>query len=346
MKSREIQIDKRIIGDDFEPLVITEIGINHDGDFSKAEQMIKDAYESGAECVKFQCHVVDDEMIENDIVPANADETIWNMMKRCSFSEQEENSLKKYVEELGMIYLSTPFGREAVNRLERMNVKAYKIGSGECNNIPLLEIIASKGKPVLLSTGMNDINSIQESVNVLENYRVPYALIHTTSLYPTPYQKVRLGALTDLRKNFPDVVLGLSDHSLGNYTCFAAVSLGCSILEKHFTSNKNWPGPDIEVSIDPFELKELIQGSKAIHKALGGEKNFLNEEKITSNFAFASVVSISDISAGESFSYENLWVKRPGTGKISAKELKKIINKKATKYIPKDTQLEWNMIEN
>jgi len=346
MPSEEIIIGNRKIGSEHTPLVICEIGINHDGDFQKAKQMIYDAHESGAECVKFQCHVVEDEMIENDIVPDNANESIWNMMKRCSFTEEQENSLKTYVEELEMIYLSTPFGREAVNRLERINVLAYKIGSGECNNTPLIELIASKGKPVLLSTGMNDIVSIKQSVEILENYKTPYALLHTTSLYPTPYEKVRLGAIDDLRKNFPDTVLGLSDHSFGNYTCFAAISLGCSILEKHFTSDKNWSGSDIPVSITPSELKDLIQGSDAIHKALGGKKDFLIDEKITSEFAFASVVSISDIKKGDNLSDENLWVKRPGTGTIHAQELKNIINKKASMDIKKGTQLEWSMIEN
>jgi sialic acid synthase SpsE len=346
MKSNEILVGNRKIGDDHIPFVICEIGINHNGEFQKAKQMIHDAYESGAECVKFQSHVVEDEMIENDIVPVNAHESIWNMMKRCSFSEEEEISLKKYVEELGMIYLCTPFSREAVNRLERMNVLAYKIGSGECNNLPLLNFIASKKKPVLLSTGMNDIESIKQSVDVLEKYDVSYALLHTTSLYPTPYEKVRLGAISDLRDYFPNAVLGLSDHSFGNYTCFAAVSLGCSILEKHFTSDKNWPGPDIPVSINPSQLKDLIQGSNAIHKALGGKKDFLSDEKVTSNFAFACVVSISDIKAGDYFSYENLWAKRPGTGSIDSQQLEKIINKKAKQDIKKGIQLEWNMIEN
>ena len=345
MNVNEISIGNRKIGEDHAPFVICEIGINHNGDFQKAKQMIRDACESGAECVKFQSHVIEDEMIENEIVPVNANESIWTMMKRCSFSEDQENYLKKYVEELNMIYLCTPFSRESVNRLERMNVLAYKIGSGECNNIPLLNLIASKNKPVLLSTGMNDIESIRNSVNIFEKHEIPYALLHTTSLYPTSYEKVRLGAISDLKNNFPTAVLGLSDHSFGNYTCFASIPLGCLILEKHFTSDKNWPGSDIPVSIDPSQLKDLIMGSNAIHKALGGKKDFLLAERETSNFAFACVVSITDIKSGDHFSYDNLWIKRPGTGKLSSQQLEKIINKKAAQDIKKDTQLEWNMIE-
>jgi len=264
---KSIEIGSRPVGEDYPPLVIAEIGINHEGDFNKAKKMVKDAYEVRAECVKFQCHVIDDEMIKNNVIPANSNETIWEIMKRCSLTEEEEIELKAYVEELGMIYLNTPFSRAAANRLEEMGICAYKIGSGECNNYPLLKHIASFGKPVILSTGMNDIESISTSVSILEEADVDYALLHVTSMYPTPYDKVRLGALADLKLHFSKAVLGLSDHSLGNYTCFAAIPLGASILEKHFTSDKNWPGPDIAISVDPSELKDLIVGSKAIHQA-------------------------------------------------------------------------------
>jgi len=262
--NNKIKIIDRDIGIDFPPLVISEIGINHEGNFDKAKKMVKDAYDSGAECVKFQCHIIEDEMIKNDIVPTNATESIWNIMNRCSLTQQEEIKIKDYVEDLGMIYLNTPFSRAAADRLEEIGICAYKIGSGECNNYPLVKHIASFGKPIILSTGMNDIASIEKSVSILEKAEIPYALLHVTSMYPTPYEKVRLGALTELRSHFPNAVLGLSDHSFGNYTCFAAIPLGASILEKHFTSDKNWPGPDIPISIDPKELSDLIIGSKAI----------------------------------------------------------------------------------
>jgi len=137
-------------------------------------------------------------------------------------------------------------------------------------------------------------------------------------MYPTPYEKVRLGALGELAERFPDAVIGLSDHSIGNYTCFAAATLGARILEKHFTSDKTWPGPDVPISIDPTELKDLIQGSRAIHAALGGSKVILPDEKATIDFAYACVVSIRDIKPGEKLSAENIWVKRPGTGEIKA----------------------------
>lgn len=340
-----ITISGRKIGAGYSPFIIAEIGINHNGDIDKAKKMIDDARRSGAECVKFQCHIIDDEMIPNNIVPPNANESIWAMMKRCSFSEEEEIILKNYTEKLDMIYLNTPFSRAAADRLEKMDIKAYKIGSGECNNIPLLEHIASFKKPIILSTGMNNIQDISKSVKILENKRVNYALLHVTSMYPTPYEKVRLGALLELKKTFPSTVIGLSDHSYGNYTCFAAVVLGASILEKHFTSNKRWKGPDIPISIDPLELSDLIKGSKAIHKALGGKKTVLPEEQPTIDFAYASVVTTNYINKGEKFSKENIWVKRPGTGEIRAINYKTILNKTAKMNIKKNTQLRRNMIE-
>ncbi|MGD8567770.1 MAG: N-acetylneuraminate synthase family protein [Gammaproteobacteria bacterium] len=324
-----IEIEDRKIGENFTPFVIAEIGINHEGDLNKAIQMVDDAYGAGCECVKFQCHVIDDEMVPNEVVPGNATETIWDIMKRCALSEEEDIKLKLYVEQKGMIYLSTPFSREAAVRLERMGVSAYKIGSGECNNYPLIEHIARYKKPIILSTGMNDLESIKQSVAIFRKYNTPYALLHCTSMYPTPYEKVRLGALTEIRNTFEDAVIGLSDHSLGNYTCFAAIALGASIVEKHFTSNRDWPGPDVPISITPDQLIDLIRGVAAIHKSLGGKKEVLKEEQPTIDFAYACVVTTRAIEKGELFTENNIWVKRPGTGELLAKEYNSLLGKKA-----------------
>lgn len=343
--SPEFKIADRLVGPERPPLVIAEIGINHEGSFEKAVRMVDDALAAGCECVKFQCHVIEDEMIANDVVPGNAKESIWDIMSRCALREDEEIQLKQYVEQKGMIYLSTPFSRAASVRLEKMGICAYKIGSGECNNYPLVRHIASYGKPVILSTGMNDIVSIAPSVEILRTAGVPFALMHCTSMYPTPYDRVRLGALSTLAQHFPDAVLGLSDHSLGNYTCFGAVALRASILEKHFTSEKSWPGPDVPISIDPQELKELISGSRAIHSALGGAKEILPEEQPTIDFAYACVVSINEIKPGEKLTQENIWVKRPGTGEIKAEHFDRILSKIARVYIAKDCQLKWSDFE-
>lgn len=338
------KIGNRIIGEDYPPLVIAEIGINHEGSLEKAIQMVDDAHSADCECAKFQSHVIEDEMIPNDVVPGNTTETIWNIMKRCALTEDEEIRLKKHVESLGMIYMCTPFSRAAAERLKRMKVSSYKIGSGECNNYPLIRHIAADGKPIILSTGMNDLESIAIAVEIMRQAGVPFALTHCTSMYPTPYGKVRLGGLADLAQRFPDAVIGLSDHSIGNYTCFAAVALGARILEKHFTSDKTWPGPDVPISIDPSELRELVHGSRAIFEALGGSKSILPEEQPTIDFAYACVVSIRDLVPGEKLSAENIWVKRPGTGEIKAINYEGLFGKTIKTGIPKDTQLKWSDI--
>lgn len=338
----ELTVGDRRIGPAHPPFVIAEIGINHEGSVTKAIRMVDDAYAAGCECVKFQSHVIEDEMIPNDVVPGNAVESIWDIMKRCALSEAEEMSLKNYVESKGMVYLCTPFSRAAADRLQRMGVSAYKIGSGECNNYPLIEHVANCGKPIILSTGMNDIATVQVAVDILRRGGIRFGLLHCTSMYPTPYSKVRLGALDDLATSFPDAVLGLSDHSLGNYTCFGAVALGASIVEKHFTSDKTWPGPDVPISLDPAELHDLVVGSRAIYEARGGKKEILPEEQPTIDFAYACVVTIRDVARGSVISRDDVWVKRPGTGEIKAVDFKRVIGRTAGKGLKANVQLKWS----
>lgn len=344
MKNPSIEIDGRKIGADFPPMVIAEIGINHEGNFDKAITMIDDAAHAGCECAKFQTHVIEDEMIPNNVIPGNANESIWDIMKRCALTEEQERKLQKYTAEKKMIFMSTPFSRAAAVRLEKMDVPAYKIGSGECNNYPLIEHIATYGKPVILSTGMNSMENITISVGILRKKKIPFALMHCTSIYPTPYDKVRIGAIDELREAFPDAVIGLSDHSLSNYPCLAAAAHGASLLERHFTSNKSWPGPDIEISMDPHDLHELIIGSSIIHQTLGGKKVILREEQQTIAFAYACVVSIKDIQPGEIFSMKNIWVKRPGTGDLKAQKFWEILDKKALEFIPVNTQVKASQV--
>jgi N-acetylneuraminate synthase len=341
VKKREITIAGRLVGENHKPLVIAEIGINHNGEFQKAVRMIEDAARAGCECVKLQCHIVDDEMIYNEVIPENATESIWQMMRRCAIDESQEQKLKAHVENKGMIFLSTPFSRAAVDRLEAMGVLAYKIGSGECNNLPLVDYIASFGKPIILSTGMNDLDSVIRSVAILEKHGVAYALLHCTSIYPTPFDKVRLGAMVEMMNRFPLAPVGISDHSMGNYACFGAVALGASILEKHFTSDKIWPGSDISISINPEELKDLIRGTEAIYLARGGSKEVLEGEAPCIAFAFSCVVTTRFVYAGETFGPDNVWVKRPGTGEILAADYKNVLGQKAVRDLKKDTQLSW-----
>ena len=340
------EIAGRKIGYDYEPLVFAEIGINHEGNLQTAKEMIDAAYIAGVEVVKHQTHIVEDEMSSaaKNTIPGNANVSIYEIMRRCSLSEDDEFEMKRYVESKGMIFISTPFSRAAANRLHNWDVPAYKIGSGECNNYPLLLHICSFGKPIILSTGMNTIESVAKAVALFRNHNIPYALLHTTNLYPTPNNLVRLGAMVELQDNFKDAVVGLSDHTLSNHACFGAVALGASILERHFTDEMNRPGPDIVCSMDTKATKELIEGTKIIAHQRGGHKGPAAEEQVTIDFAFATICSIKPIKAGEVFTKENIWVKRPGKGGILAEEYEKVLGKKAAVDIEIDLQILWNNI--
>jgi len=336
---RDFAILGRRIGSEFPPFVIAEVGINHEGEYSKAIQLVDAAKRAGADCVKFQCHITDKEMIYTDMRPGKiSKERLWDIIKRCELSESEEKKIGAYCRKKKIIYLSTPFSREAADRLDEAGVPAFKIGSGECNNLPLLEHIARKGKPIILSTGMNDTQSIRISVNLLRKYHTPLILMHCVSMYPTPYNNVRLPAIVQLRQEF-NLPVGLSDHSLGIYTCLGGVALGAVALEKHFTIKRSWPGPDNPISIEPDELSNLVNGSRAVWEARNGLKEIQPQEKPVIDFAYASVVTISSLSKGESFSLNNIWVKRPGTGDFLAKDFYGLLNKKANKDLAAGVQL-------
>jgi len=342
-----IEIAGRKIGPDYPPLVIAEIGINHEGSLQVAKEMVDAAHRAGAEVVKHQTHIVADEMsgAAKKVIPGNATVSIYEIMERCSLNEADELELKNYVESKGMIFISTPFSRAAAERLEKFNVSAYKIGSGECNNYPLLEHIAAFGKPVILSTGMNTIESITKAVAIFEKHNVPIALLHTTNLYPTPIHLVRFGAMMEMHDAFPNKVFGLSDHTLNNNACLGAVALGAAILERHFTDHMSRIGPDIICSMDEHACKELIVNSAEIALMRGGTKQAAKEEQVTIDFAFATVCTIKSIKKGDVLTNENIWVKRPGTGRILAEYFKDLIGKKATRFINNDEQLDFKDFE-
>jgi len=337
----------RQVGPEHPPLVIAEIGINHEGSLKTCFEMIDAAKAAGAEMVKHQTHIVEDEMAgaAKKVIPGNSKDSIYDIMKRCALDEDEELQMKEYTEKQGMIWISTPFSRAAFHRLKKWNVPAYKIGSGECNNYPLLELIAAENKPVILSTGMNSIESVGKAVEILRRHKTPFALLHTTNLYPTPPHLVRLGAMVQLKEAFPDAVFGLSDHTTQNYACFGAVGLGASVLERHFTDHMQRIGPDIVNSMDQQACKELIEGSTEIWLCSGGTKGACDEEKVTIDFAFATCVTIAPVKKGEAFTADNLWCKRPGTGEILAEEYHKVLGKKATEDLPADELLKISSVE-
>jgi N-acetylneuraminate synthase len=344
---KDFYIGNRLIGYDHPPLLIGEMGINHNGSLEEAFKLADAAIESGIEVIKHQTHIIEDEMSgeAKNVIPGNSQQSIHKIMSDCALSEDEEIELKNYIESKDKIFISTPFSRAAANRLENMNVPAFKIGSGECNNYPLIEHISNFGKPIILSTGMNSIESVSKAVDILESKNIPYALLHTTNIYPTANHLVRLGAMSELQKNFPNALVGLSDHTLTNHACFGAVALGASILERHFTDSMNREGPDIVCSMDPFAAKELLEGIDILFQQRGGKKGAVEEEQPTIDFAFSTVVSIKSIKRGEVLSEENIWVKRPGTGEILAEHFDEILGKRASIDITVDHHLSWTDVE-
>ncbi|MDL0108857.1 N-acetylneuraminate synthase family protein [Campylobacter felis] len=339
---QEIKIGKLIVSQNTSPLVVPEIGINHNGSLELAKLMVDSAARAGAKIIKHQTHIIEDEMSKEakKVIPGNAKISIYEIMKKCALNEKDERELKEYVEKQGLVYLSTPFSRAGANRLEDMGVSAYKIGSGECNNTPLIKHIASFKKPIILSTGMNDIKSITQSVKILKDFEVSFVLLHTTNLYPTPPHLVRLHAMLTLQKEF-NALVGLSDHTTNNLACLGAVALGACMIERHFSDTMDRQGPDIICSMDENALKELIIQSEqmALMRGLNAKKEAAKEEQVTIDFAFASVVSIKPIKRGEILSEENIWVKRPSLGGIPAREFENILGKKTLRDIECDSQL-------
>ena len=304
-----MKIKNRIISPDQPPLVIAEIGINHGGSLEVAKEMARLAAAAGCEMVKHQTHIVEDEMTEEakSIFPPNADVSIWEVMARCALSQDDEIALKDYVESLGMIFISTPFSRAAADFLNDIDVPAFKIGSGEADNLPLIRHIAAFGKPVIMSTGMQTIETMRAAVQILEDAGIEYALLECTNLYPSPPEIVSLKGVSDLQAAFPNAVIGFSDHSIGPEMALASVALGACILERHFTDSRYRIGPDIICSMDPAELRLLIDRSREIHTALHNDKKRTGPEEDVYAFARASVVADRDLPAGHLITETDIW---------------------------------------
>ena len=341
VKKPFIKIDNIKIGENFEPLIIPEIGINHNGDLNTAFKMVDAAKRAGAKIIKHQTHIPDDEMSEEakKIKPGNSKRNIYNIIEDCSLSFEKEYKLTQYCKKKKIIFISTPFSFKAVDRLVKFNVPIFKIGSGEIFNFPLLDYISKFKKKLIISSGMASIEQLKNTVSFLKKRNVDFAILHTTNLYPTPDNLIRLGSITQLRQKFKNNIIGLSDHSSSNYSCFGAVALGASIIEKHFTDTFKRSGPDISCSVDEIGLKELIKGCNIISKQRFGDKNLLKEEQVTRNFAYASVVSRRKIEINEILSLKNITVRRPGTGDFGAAEFKNLLGKKVRSIIKKNTQI-------
>ncbi len=342
------KLGNRKIGDNYEPLVISEIGINHNGSIDLAIHIADSAIRAGAEVIKHQTHVVNDEMsVEaKDVIPGNAKKSIYEIIKKCALSEKDETTLAKYIKSKKKIFISTPFSRLAADRLVKIGVPAFKVGSGECNNYHFIKYLTKFKIPIIMSTGMNSIKSIKKSVEIIQKKKIPLALLHCTNIYPTPPELVRINCIEKLKKSYPNCQIGISDHTENIYTSLGAVALGARIIEKHYVDNKKKrKGPDITSSMDFDELKQLIQGSREIFLARGYDKKALKEELKTIAFAFPSVVALDNLEPGNILSKKNIFLKRPGGGDFGIDDLEKLYGKTVMKKIKINTQIKKNSIK-
>jgi sialic acid synthase SpsE len=342
---RPVKIGNRMVGPGHKPFIIAEACVNHNGKYEIAERMVYVAAAMGADCLKFQLHVPENEMLKEVPGSTNFEKPLWDILIETELPLDDHRRLKKLCEQQGIIYACTPFSRIAADRLEEIGVDFYKTGSGELTNLPLMEHIAKKGKPMIVSTGMCLVDEIKETVDLIQSFGTPVILTHCVSAYPTPYERVNLDLIPTYAEKF-QVPVGLSDHSKGIYTALGAVALGACVLEKHFTFDKLQKGPDHFVSIEPYELGEMCKGSEAIFLAKGATREIFPEEQQIVAWARESVVTERFVKKGTVLTEDMVWVKRPGPGPgvVPAKDLKKIIGRQVTRDIDKDQQLRWDCL--
>src|SRR5439155_7257207 len=320
---RCITIGPRTVGAGQPCFIIAEAGIYHNGDVRLASDLVDAASEAGADAIKFQTHFPEHEMLRGGATAAYVGESLFDLLTRTALSRDDHFTLRDRAKLKGILFLSTPFSREAADFLETVGVPAFKTGSGELTNLPLQRHIARKGKPMIVSTGMSTPEEIDATVQTLETEGARFALMHCTSTYPTPYEHAQLGCIPWLQQRY-EVPVGFSDHSLGSFLAFAAVASGANLFEKHFTISRSLPGPDQQGSMEPHELADLVKGIRAIERARGATKTIQPGEQEVRNMALHSVVSIRDIAAGATIGADDVWTKRPGTG-IPARQMDEVI---------------------
>ena len=348
---KKITINGKKIGKDNPIFLIGEIGVNHNGNLSVAKQLIDKAVEAKIDAVKFQTFITDDVLVKSTPKAEYAkknnydDESFNDMVRKLEFTREEFGILNQYCYKKGIVFLSTPYDEKSIELLSDLKVPAYKISSGDLNNFPLIELICKKKKPILLSTGMANLNEIKESVEFIKKNGInEIILFQCTTNYPSSFDEINLNVIETFQKEFPDCLIGFSDHTLGIEASIGAAAKGVKSIEKHFTLDKSMEGPDHKASLNPEELTNWSKSIRNIEKALGSftKKPSENELEIA-KVARRSIVSRREIKIGEIIKKEDLIMKRPGTG-IPPNKIKKIIGNAVRRTIPKDKIIEWDDI--
>ncbi len=326
--------------------IIAEAGDNHNGDFDTAIKLVDAAVDAGADCVKFQTFITENviskfaEKADYQKENTGSNESQFDMVKKLELSFEQFRAIKQYCEKRGILFLSTPFDLDSILFLEEINIPFWKIPSGEITNLPYLEKIARTGKKIILSTGMSTMDEIKNAIEILKkNGSGEITLLHCNTEYPTPFEDVNLLAMKTLQETF-QVNVGYSDHTQGIEIPIAAVAMGATVIEKHFTLDKNMEGPDHKASLEPNELKQMVVSIRNIEQAVGnGIKQPSPSEKKNIDIARKSIVAKCDIKKGEVLSEDNLYIKRPGNG-ISPMRWYDIIGTKAVRDFKEDELIE------
>ncbi len=327
-------------------IIIAEAGVNHNGDLSLAKKMVHAAKSAGADYIKFQTFQPENLVskfagkAEYQKKNTGEDETQLQMLRKLTLTKEDFLEIKKYCDEVNIKFISTPFDLESIDFLEKFDMDFWKIPSGEVTNLPYLEAIGKTGRKVIMSTGMCNLEEVLNAVSVLENWGTKeIILLHCNTQYPTPYEDVNLSAMKSIAEASHKKT-GYSDHTPGIEISVAAAAMGAVVIEKHFTLDKNMPGPDHRASLEPEELKALVCAVRNVEKALGnGSKELTPSEKENTAVARKSIVARMDIKAGEIFTQDNITTKRPGIG-ISPMKWYDVIGKTATRNFREDELIE------
>jgi len=337
---QEITFGKIHIGETHPVVIIAEAAVEHLGSLQVAKRMADAAKEAGADIIKFQMHM-QEEMIPHSIRFFGGD--MDDVLNIYNLSTEDHRELIQYCKQIGIQYLCTPFCAAAADALDQIGAEAYKTGSGELTNIPMQRHIAQKGKPMIVSTGMATIEEIQETVAALREENATFMLTHCTSAYPPQYEQIHLRFIPKLKERF-GVLVGHSDHTPDIYTAIAAVAIGARVIEKHFTLSRTLKGPDHHVSLEPHELKQMVEAIRKVEAALGDKKLIHEDELPVRSWAHHSVVSVQNIPADTLIQPQMVAVKRPGGG-IPAKFLEQVYGRRTKRELPKHTLLRWEDIE-
>jgi N-acetylneuraminate synthase len=331
------------VGKDRPAYIIAEGCDNHLGDLGAAKEMVRQAKLAGANAIKFQHHLPDEEMLPNAPMSDNFDEPLYDFLKKYALTLEQHGALKKFCEQTGITYLCTPFSWKAAQELNGTGVSGFKIGSGEMTDIPTLQRIAEFGKPMIVSTGMATFDEIDRTYNAIASM-APLALMNCVSEYPPVYEDINLGVIAQMQNRYSRAVIGHSDHTPDIYTVFAAVTLGAKVIEKHVILDKRQPGPDQSVSIDFRDLAQLVDGVRKVEAALGTEKRVHQKEETIRQWAFRSLVTTRAIAKGEVLNQDAVWSKRPGTG-IPSYRMEEVVGRRAARSLAANSMITWEDLE-